>query len=349
MSLIEGVGDEVTDFFIVMSILLVGWLAWCSTNIADQPLIRTVLILRDRTPTRIATIRANHQNAGSLGLQDVGRPPNLETTEEETTETTSDNNDSMQSNCPNASAMVTRSMESTATEEVLIEAMDSFNNDNPSLLQRSKADNSDTNTLDQTTCSGSSECTTEDSTLSDSNEITIKLKFINDDQKLVTGSLKEMLGDFKRRHFQMELEAHKSIRLVFNGRVLQPDSQTLEQCGLFNDCVVHCWVHQPQPSTVPSSQTSTLDNSSSIYFNSQSFSDLPTGTGLSSMHNEWDLSRLLVSILTIVLGLAWYSRYHYAQLFTATTTLALYALTAIFTVSLFSNFFPDQDNIRNVE
>lgn len=95
---------------------------------------------------------------------------------------------------------VARPIESTATEEVLIEAMDSFNNDDPSLLQRSvKADNSDmTNTLDQTTCGSSSELTTEDSTLSDSNEITIKLKFINDDQKLVTGSLKEMLGDFKR-------------------------------------------------------------------------------------------------------------------------------------------------------
>lgn len=103
MSLIEGVGDEVTDFFIVMSILLVGWLAWCSTNIADQPLIRTVLILRDRTPTRIATIRASRQNT-SIG-QDVGRPPSLETTEEEATELTSDNNDSIQSNCPNASAI----------------------------------------------------------------------------------------------------------------------------------------------------------------------------------------------------------------------------------------------------
>lgn len=135
------------------------------------------------------------------------------------------------------------------------------------------------------------------------------------------------------------------MRLVFNGRVLQPDTQTLEQCGLFNDCVVHCWVHQQRPTTVPSP----MDNSSSIYFNSQPFSELPTGTGISSIHNDWDLSRLLVSLLTIILGLAWYSRYHYAQLFTATTTLALYALTAIFAVSLFSNFFPDQDNIRNVE
>lgn len=94
---------------------------------------------------------------------------------------------------------VTRPIESTATEEVLIEAVDSFNNDDPSLLQRSvKADNSDTtNILDQTICGSSSECTTED-TIIDSNEITIKLKFINDDQKLVTGNLKEPLGDFKR-------------------------------------------------------------------------------------------------------------------------------------------------------
>lgn len=29
-------------------------------------------------------------------------------------------------------------------------------------------------------------------------EISIKLKYINDDQKLVTGGLKELLGDFKR-------------------------------------------------------------------------------------------------------------------------------------------------------
>lgn len=336
-----------------MSILFVGWLAWCSTSIADQPLIRTVLILRGRTPANI-TVRVNQQNTNNLGQQAIGQPSNSEVTEE-TAEVVSSNSDNVQSDgaiSPNESAAdissetpqeITRSVEST-TEEVLIQAMDSFSNDGPSLLPRPvKADDS------EQTCTNSSENTA----LNDSNEITIKLKFMNDDQKLVTGSLKETLGDFKRRHFRMELEAHKSVRLIFKGRVLQPDTQTLEQYGLFNDCVVHCWVAQPRPAVIPPSQmldnTSTLDNSSSIYFNSQRFSDLPSGTGISSVHNEWDLSRLLVSIFTIVLGLAWYSRYHYAQLFTATTTIALYALTAIFTVSLFSNFFPDQENIQNVE
>ncbi|KAL6259439.1 hypothetical protein P5V15_009360 [Pogonomyrmex californicus] len=356
MSLIEGVGDEVTDFFIIMTVLLVGWLAWCSTSIADQPLIRTVLILRDRAPIHLSSVRTSRQSTNSLGIQDIGRSRNSEGTEEETSEITSNISDNIQSSCPNTTSMetseitqeVSRTTEPTAAEEVLIEAMDSFNSSDRSLLQRTtKADNS---SLDQT-ASGTSELMSEESNLTtdDNSDITIKLKFINDDQKIVTGSLKEMLGDFKRRHFQIELEAHKVVCLVFNGRILQPDTKTLEQCGLFNDCVVHCWVHQPRPAAVPSSQTSTLDNSSSIYFNSQPFSDLPTGTGMSSVHNEWDLNRLLVSILMVILGLAWYSRYYYAQVFTATTTLALYALTAIFTVSLFSNFFPDQDNIRNVE
>jgi len=98
MSLIEGVGDEVTNFFIVMSILLIGWLAWCSTSITDQPLIRTVLILRDRTPARIATIRANQQNTSTASQETLSQPPNLvESTEEETLETSVNNSDTQQS------------------------------------------------------------------------------------------------------------------------------------------------------------------------------------------------------------------------------------------------------------
>lgn len=78
--------------------------------------------------------------------------------------------------------------------------MDSYNNDEPSLLQRSvKTNNTDeADTKEQTT---SAACATEDvseSTNDITSDITIKLKFINDDQKQVTGSLKEMLGEFKR-------------------------------------------------------------------------------------------------------------------------------------------------------
>lgn len=50
-----------------------------------------------------------------------------------------------------------------------------------------------------------------------------------------------------RRNFTDELSGHKVVRLVFNGHVLQPDTKTLRACGLFDNCVVHCLVHNPRP------------------------------------------------------------------------------------------------------
>lgn len=56
--------------------------------------------------------------------------------------------------------------------------------------------------------------------------------------------IKVILKEFNfRRNFTVELAAQKVVRLVFNGHVLQPDTKTLEACGLFDNCVVHCLVH----------------------------------------------------------------------------------------------------------
>ncbi|XP_034950904.1 transmembrane and ubiquitin-like domain-containing protein 1 [Chelonus insularis] len=353
MTLIEGVGDEVTDFFIVVGVLLIGWIAWCSTNISEQPLIRTVLILQHRTRTHIAELRANNQSSRT-----DSRSTNSEESSDESIAVSNDANNETEQTCPinsQEASQVTpeatnasNAVENTSSEEVLIQAMDSLN-DGPNLHYRPVK----LTTPESTTTSEASSVIPPDSVSEsascEDNEITIKLKFINDDQKLVTGRLKELLGDFKRRHFQVELDAQKRVRLVFNGHVLQPDSETLEKCGLYNNCVVHCLVHQPRLPPVSASQSNATDTSS-IYSGPQSFANVSTGdTGISSLHNEWDLSRLLVSILTLILAFAWYSRYYYAQLFTATTTLALYALTAIFTLSVVGHFFPDQDNFREIE
>jgi hypothetical protein len=39
------------------------------------------------------------------------------------------------------------------------------------------------------------------------------------------------------------MAARKVIRLIFNGQVLQSDDRTLQNYGLFDNCVVHCLVH----------------------------------------------------------------------------------------------------------
>lgn len=77
--------------------------------------------------------------------------------------------------------------------------MDSFNNDSATKLQKqTKINPPKETTISTATCNEPIEHKTENLSEIDVNEISIKLKFINDDQKMVTGSLKELLGDFKR-------------------------------------------------------------------------------------------------------------------------------------------------------
>jgi hypothetical protein len=57
MSLVEGVGDEVTQFFVALLIVGLSLLAWWSTNISETPLVRTVLVLeRRRVDVRVKQI-----------------------------------------------------------------------------------------------------------------------------------------------------------------------------------------------------------------------------------------------------------------------------------------------------
>lgn len=90
----------------------------------------------------------------------------------------------------------------TTSEDVLIEAMDSFNNDDSRLLQRpAKISTSDSqpNVTEPPPEVIAQQVAEDLSPLSEETKISIKLKFINDEQKLVSGNLKEILGDFKRQ------------------------------------------------------------------------------------------------------------------------------------------------------
>lgn len=108
MTLIEGVGDEVLDFFIVVGVLMVGWIAWCSTNIADQPLIRTVLILQHRTRTRIAALRANQQALALAAAAQQQQQLRVNTEGDENSESrpaNADNSSEVEASCPEATAL----------------------------------------------------------------------------------------------------------------------------------------------------------------------------------------------------------------------------------------------------
>ncbi|XP_039290689.1 transmembrane and ubiquitin-like domain-containing protein 1 [Nilaparvata lugens] len=164
--------------------------------------------------------------------------------------------------------------------------------------------------------------------------IRIRLKYLNDNQTVVEGRLQEQLGDFKRRHFSLELAAEKMVRLIFNGQVLQCDNETLQGYGLFDNCVVHCLVHNQRVSQSQRSVSQSAGGQSAA------------GNGRTATPPEWNLGTVLYASLSICLGFALYCRYQYSHLFTVTTSAALFGLSAIFAVTLVGQFLPDSETVH---
>ena len=61
----------------------------------------------------------------------------------------------------------------------------------------------------------------------------IKIKYLDDSQREVQARLTDKLGGFKRVHFAGDMSDDRTVRLIFNGHVLNADSQTLEQGSSF--------------------------------------------------------------------------------------------------------------------
>jgi len=335
MPVIEGIGDEVVQFFSVVLVIVVAVTAWWSTSIRESHHnIRTVLILerrsRNRTsgesaqPPAIVTDTDNAIDTGQQDSSDGGEPELLSDDSQDKDENEASNATVIEgeaaSGCTvsepstvEGAAAQSRDTEETGSDQGLIvrKRLVPLLKTKSATLVREPSQDRVTEESHQTEREG--------------DQIRIRLKYLNDDQKLVEGRLQEQLGEFKRRHFNIELSADKLVRLIFNGQVLGSDQQTLQACGLYDNCVVHCLVHNqrtPTRASAPHHSTPATPNPP-----------------------DWNLTTLLYTCVSVVLCIVWYCRYQYAQLFTLTTTAALIGLTGIFTVSVFSLYLPDQDGI----
>lgn len=100
-----------------------------------------------------------------------------------------------------------------------------------------------------------------------------------------------------RRHFNEELSSNKLVKLIFNGQILEHENDTLQQYGLFDNCVVHCLIHQSRVN----------DDNNEVNERSRSSS-----SGIMSNNNnnsrEWDFGNMLIGLLSFILATAWYFR-----------------------------------------
>ncbi|XP_063907175.1 transmembrane and ubiquitin-like domain-containing protein 1 isoform X3 [Zophobas morio] len=353
MTLIEGIGDEVTQFFIALLVVLVVSVsfAWWTTSISEQRHVQTVWLLDRRrhrahrrltnhthavTITEGTTTAALQADSPTLAAAASAKPPEAGTSSSDTTERGDEDERTRIVQAMDDDACVLRQRRLAFYERSGDSGTENSDtsDSNPVVMEHNYAEAA-SSAESREAASDASKAAKEET------DIRIKLKYINDDLKLVDGKLKEQLGDFKKRHFQPELSSNKLVRLIFNGQVLQQDSKTLEGCGLFDNCVVHCLIHQRR-------STPGEENSPDSRNEQQSQSNHNRNTNQNNNNNnnqgrDWDFGNFLFAIISFTLLSAWYFRYVYAHLYTVTATVGLILMTGVFTIVLFGFYFPDHE------
>ncbi|XP_067931948.1 transmembrane and ubiquitin-like domain-containing protein 1 [Watersipora subatra] len=141
----------------------------------------------------------------------------------------------------------------------------------------------------------------------DNRDISIRIKFLNDNERLVRAKTSDTVVEFKRNNFGAELSENKLVRLIFNGQVLQ-DNNTLESYGIVNNTAIHALI-----SDIPSIQPETTPQPNVLVFNA---------------------GVLLVPLFVIILLFLWYLRFGHPELFNITSTLSLGSITGVFVYCL---------------
>ncbi|VVC34799.1 Ubiquitin-related domain,Ubiquitin domain [Cinara cedri] len=320
MAIIEGFGDEVIQFFGILFIVVLIILIWMSTQVVDTQLFRgaAVFILERRSTRHTIDMtleqRLTQSNASVPSISE-NPPTEIVPTNADIQTNSSINNDNPQDKNENSSS----------TENDVAER--------ESTMQ--------SNELSQSTNDSSNDQQVyEDS-------IKIRLKYLNDNCRLVEGRLQENIGVFKRRHFSNELSSDKIIRLIFQGKVLHDDEATLSSYGLHDNCVVHCLIHQPRPTTNAqqtddSVEDDIIDHPPTLLPNIIRRRHRQRQPG--PVQREWNLATLLSALITVIISLLWYARIHFYTLFSYTSTGTLGILTGIFIFTAILTFLVDNED-----
>lgn len=374
MTIIEGVGDEVVYFVGFALLVMILALAWTSTSVSEHSLIRTAVLVIDRrrrsninnnnnTTSNAVGVTNNNTEARNrttnfINLRSVDRislqriasisiPSG--TIAEAVVPAAEPENSTPVTDNSSAPSIGNQRFETSIVNSVEVSASTPANegpllhrSDEPQLRFRNVQGSERKSSLDCDTATliASDNCFLKSSVVSNDplNEdgppvaenseeqsipsdglpptdgnIRVRLKFLNDTQKLVEARLVDQLGQFKRQHFPEELGNNKIVRLIFNGQLLQRDQETLQFYGLFDNCVVHCHI-----------SSSTSSPSAPVF----------------SPRVELDLSRLMLPLFGLILGLIWCCRIQYRQYFTGTSTFALLCITGLFVMSIVALWLP---------
>uniref|UniRef100_A0A0K8TPK1 Putative transmembrane and ubiquitin-like domain-containing protein 2 n=1 Tax=Tabanus bromius TaxID=304241 RepID=A0A0K8TPK1_TABBR len=367
MTLLEDIGQQITNLAVILVSSVIVYFAWRSTNVQDDILPPTVVLSIENNRRRLLERVARESiNVGSTSTNSSANRRAIETVEEQI-------NDLLESDSDSGPQRIIEDMDNPDTAEGLRRRrlafyenegrLQSENSDGGSNSQhqsdlsdhmpRIRRENLNIQTENDVDSSHAENCSNENNenesksqidnvkpvivtnieptpsapTETKEDEFRIKLKYLNDELRLVTGTPNEAIGDFKKRNFTVELSAQKIIRLVFNGHVLQPDSKTLQACGLFDNCVVHCLIHNKKPSA------SNYGGENRTNVSQDQPETAHTGLGTNTFSERSGNGPLLVYLGMIFLSLgiifSWYCRIQYSHLFSWYSTSGLVLMTVL--------------------
>ncbi|XP_054847626.1 transmembrane and ubiquitin-like domain-containing protein 1 [Eublepharis macularius] len=139
--------------------------------------------------------------------------------------------------------------------------------------------------------------------------IVLRLKFLNDTERLARVRPEDTVGALKRAHFPGQ---ERLVRLIYQGQLLRDDAQPLAALHLAHHSVLHC--HLPPPGAPPPAPPASAARPEAAL----------------------QVGGLMVPLFALLLGALWLLQLHYRHVFTAAATSALAGLTLLFSLVAFA-------------
>ncbi|GFY45279.1 ubiquitin-like domain-containing protein [Trichonephila inaurata madagascariensis] len=229
MSFIEGVGDEVTAFFVILIVIVIATLV---TFIGNGSQIYSV------SPTHTRTLPAPRELSQQSPVTQVSQ-----------VQLTSSSREPPENRIESVLNPINHQLpQQNAFSPTVNEASNGIENLNG--LAEAEPTETSTEDIESETPTApveddQTENAEEQSTESDSSGIRIRLKYLDDTERTVRSDPFINIADFKRSHFSEDLANNKVVRLIFCGHLLR-DNSTLESYRVVDNSVIHVQILQAQ-------------------------------------------------------------------------------------------------------
>ncbi|XP_051879385.1 transmembrane and ubiquitin-like domain-containing protein 1 [Pristis pectinata] len=140
----------------------------------------------------------------------------------------------------------------------------------------------------------------------------MRLKFLNDTERIVQVRPEHTIGHIKRTQFPHQ---EHQVRLIYQGQLLGDDTQTLSSLHITGNCVVHCHISQNATPQSPAGSHAAENTETTL-----------------------NVGGLMLPLFFLMLSVLWYYQINYRHFFTAPATISLVGITILFSFVAFGAY-----------